>query len=92
MAICYSQQEAAMTWTLARAKDRLSEVIRQAREAGPQTISVRGEPKAVVISREDYEALRDPGAPKTLKDLLRAMNLEGVDLARDQRPPRDIDL
>lgn len=28
----------------------------------------------------------------TLKDLLRAMNLEGVDLTHDQAPTRDIEL
>lgn len=33
-----------------------------------------------------------PNDPKTLKDLLRAMNLEGVDLTRDPSPTRDIDL
>ena len=53
---------------------------------------MRGEPKAVVISNDDYEALCDPDAPKTLKELLMRMNLEGVDLERDQTPTRDIDL
>jgi prevent-host-death family protein len=81
-----------MTWTLAKAKDQLSELIRQAQEAGPQRISVRGEPKAVVISSDDYEALCDPDAPKTLKELLLRMNLDGVDLTRDQAPARDIEL
>jgi antitoxin Phd len=81
-----------VTWTLARAKDQLSELIRQAGEAGPQTISVRGEAKAVVISADDYAALCDPDAPKTLKALLRNFNLEGVDLDRDQTPARDLDL
>jgi antitoxin Phd len=81
-----------MNWTLARAKDQLSEVIRQAQESGPQAITVRGERKAVVLSEADYEALRDPNAPKTLKELLLRLNLEGVDLTRDQTPARDIDL
>lgn len=80
-----------MTWTLARAKDQLSELIRQAQEAGPQKISVRGEPKAVVLSNDDYEALCAPNAPKTLKELLLRMNLDGVDLERDQTPTRDIE-
>jgi prevent-host-death family protein len=84
--------EPHVSWTLARAKDQLSEVIRQAQQAGPQKITVRGEPKAVVLSNEDYEALCDPGAPKTLKELLMRMNLEGVDLSRDQTPTPDVDL
>ena len=79
-------------WSLAEAKNRLSELVKRARQHGPQTISVRGERAAVVLSASEYDALTAPGAPKTLKDLLRAMNLEGVDLSRDPRPPRDIDL
>ena len=81
-----------MNWTLARAKDHLSEVIRQAQEVGPQAITVRGQRKAVVLSDADYEALRDPNAPRDLKELLLQLNLEGVDLTRDQTPARDIDL
>lgn len=81
-----------MNWTLARAKDRLSEVVRRAIDQGPQTISVRGQETAVVLSKVDYEHLLDPGAPKTLKDLLEGMNLDGVDLSRDQTPTRDLDV
>ncbi len=81
-----------MNWTLARAKDHLSEVIRRAQDYGPQSITVRGERKAVILSEADFEALRDPGAPRTLKALLRSINLEDVDLARDPRPARDIEL
>jgi prevent-host-death family protein len=78
-------------WSLAEAKNRLSELVRRSK-TGPQTISVRGERAAVVMSADDYDALTAPEAPRTLKDLLRAMNLDGVDLTRDPRPPRDIDL
>jgi prevent-host-death family protein len=38
------------TWQLQEAKNKLSEVIRRAREEGPQTITVRGE-DAVVLAR-----------------------------------------
>lgn len=81
-----------MSWTLAQAKDQLSEVVRRAVDQGPQTISVRGQDTAVVMSKADYEHLKDPQAPATLKDLLSQMDLEGVDLARDPSPPRDIEL
>ncbi len=37
------------TWQLQEAKNKLSEVIRRAREEGPQTITVRGE-DAVVLA------------------------------------------
>ena len=92
MAIIYSQMEPAMSWTLARAKDQLSEVIRQARDKGPQVISVRGRETAVVLSKADYEHLREPNAPGSLLELLGRMNFDGVDLSRDQTPARDIDL
>jgi prevent-host-death family protein len=78
-------------WTLADAKDQLSEVVRRARRQGPQTISVRGERAAVVISATEYDALTKPDHARSLKDLIRSMNLDGVDLTRDPRPPRDID-
>ena len=82
-----------MTWTLARAKDHLSEVIREAVASGPQTISVRGHETAVVLAKADYDRLAAPRSMKTFKDFLVSIpSLGGVDLTRDQSPPRDIDL
>jgi len=80
-----------MTWTLAQAKDQLSEVVRRAVDEGPQSISVRGRDAAVLLSRADYDRLTDPGAPTSLVQFLKTMNLEGVDLTRDQTPVRDLD-
>jgi len=87
-----TERQPSQDWSLADAKNQFSEVVRRARRQGPQTINVRGERAAVVVSASEYDALISPEAPKTLKDLLRGMNLEGIDLTRDQRPPRDIDL
>jgi len=42
------------TWQLQEAKNKLSEVIRRAREEGPQTITVRGEDAVTVVSAEAY--------------------------------------
>ena len=44
-------------WQLQDAKARFSEVVRRAAEEGPQYVSVRGEPTAVVLSERDYRAL-----------------------------------
>ena len=44
-------------WQLQDAKARFSEVVRRAAEEGPQHVSVRGEPAAVVLSEEDYRQL-----------------------------------
>ena len=81
-----------MSWTLARAKDQLSEVVRRALDDGPQTISVRGRETAVVLSKADFDQLRDSDGGGDLKDLLAGFDLEGLDLERDPNPARDIDL
>jgi prevent-host-death family protein len=82
-----------MTWTLAQAKDQLSEVVRRAANDGPQRISVRGKPAAVVVSQAEYDRLA-PATPKPdfVEFLLSIPSLEGVDLERDKTPPRDIDV
>lgn len=81
-----------MNWSLAKAKDNLSEVIRRSRTEGPQEISIHGQDAAVVLSAEDYSRLRDPRAPKDFKDwLLNGPSLEGVEIERDRRPSREID-
>lgn len=82
-----------MRWTLADAKNQLSEVVRRARDQGPQTISVRGSDTAIVLSKQDYERLRDPERPKDFKAwLLGGPSLEDLDLERDRSPPRDVEL
>jgi prevent-host-death family protein len=52
------------------AKARFSEVVRLAREVGPQRVTVRGRDAVVVVSSEEYDRLRHPG---TGADLVRAM-------------------
>jgi prevent-host-death family protein len=44
-------------WQLQEAKARFSEVIRRAVDEGPQHVSVRGEPAAVVLSEQAYRQL-----------------------------------
>ena len=45
------------TWQLQDAKARFSELVRRAREQGPQHVSVRGEPSVVVVSEEEFAHL-----------------------------------
>jgi prevent-host-death family protein len=55
--------------TLQDAKNRFSEVVQRARREGPQTVTLRGERAAVVLSAADYDALvRD--RPSLVDDLL----------------------
>lgn len=44
-------------WQLQEAKARLSEVVRRAVDDGPQHVSVRGEPAAVILSEQEYRQL-----------------------------------
>jgi prevent-host-death family protein len=58
-----------MNWPLQDAKNRFSEVVQRARREGPQTVTLRGERAAVVLSAADYDALvRD--RPSLVDDLL----------------------
>jgi len=79
-------------WQLQDAKARLSELIKSAHEEGPQQVTVRGKPSAVVISVEEFEAMKKqrPG----FVALMRASPLVGVDLAidRNRSPVRDVSL
>jgi prevent-host-death family protein len=58
-----------MDWPLQHAKNRLSEVVQRARREGPQTVTLRGERAAVVLSAADYDALTR-NRPSLVDDLL----------------------
>jgi antitoxin Phd len=82
-------------WQLQEAKARLSELVKQAATGGPQEITVRGEPAAVVLSPADYDRLRrDTRKAPNLSDFLLASPLAGLDLEfeRDRSLARDADL
>jgi prevent-host-death family protein len=44
-------------WHLQDAKNNFSKVVRLARSEGPQTVTLRGERAAVVLSIDEYERL-----------------------------------
>ncbi len=78
-------------WQLQEAKARLSEVVRRAVDEGPQHVSVRGEPAAVVLSEKDYRQLTDKrpsivdhilGGDPWADDLVDAINDRPRDLDR----------
>jgi prevent-host-death family protein len=79
------------TWALQDAKNRLSELVRQALGEGAQEITIRGEPAVTVIATRELQRLR--GQPQNLVDFLRASPLRGLELApRDHDTGRDLDL
>jgi len=79
-----------MTWNLADAKNRLSEVVNRALTKGPQTITRRND-TVVLISAERYGELT--GKKLDFKEyLLQGIGLDELDLTRDQTPMRDVEL
>lgn len=79
-----------MTWNLADAKNRFSELVNKALKEGPQRVRRRND-AVVVVSAAEFERLsgRRPG----FKDyLMLGEPLDGIDLERDSSPSRDADL
>lgn len=83
-------------WQLQDAKNRFSEVVKRAREEGPQTVTVHGQRAAVVISALEFDALIKPrmsfvdfllaDAPDAAPwpdDVVDAINDRGTDTGRD---------
>jgi antitoxin Phd len=79
-------------WQLQEAKARLSEVIRKAAKEGPQSITVHGEPTAVVISQEEYIRLKHPRG--SFVEFMRQSPLYGLelDLKREQTLTREAEV
>ena len=77
-----------MEWNLADAKNRFSEVVNLALTEGPQRIRRRKD-TVVVVAEEEFERL--VGQRPTFKDYLaQGESFEGLDLARDPSPSRDV--
>lgn len=79
-------------WALQDAKAKFSEMVREAQAEGPQEITLRGEPIAVVLSSEEYHRLITPR--KRFVELIRSSPLMGtdVDFERTQTPTRELEL
>jgi prevent-host-death family protein len=79
-------------WPLQEAKNRLSHVVEQACTSGPQTITVRGREKVVVLAIDEYRRLTRP--TDRLSEFLRRSPLHGIDLdvERSADTGRDVEL
>lgn len=79
-------------WQLQEAKNRLSQVVDSALHNGPQTITLRGKPAAVVISFAEYRKL---AMPRTgLSEFFRQSPLHDVelDISRSTDLSREVEL
>ncbi len=79
------------TWPVQDAKTRLSEVIERARTEGPQTITRHGTERAVLLSIEDYRALR-AHKPDFKAHLLGGPKVDEFSLERDRDTGRTLEL
>jgi prevent-host-death family protein len=79
-------------WQLQDAKARLSELIKSAHNEGPQQVTVRGKPSVIVISIEDFEAMKRQ-RPRFV-DLMRSSPLAGeaLTIERSESLTRDVSL
>lgn len=88
-----SSAAALPVWKLEDAKARFSEVVRLARERGPQRVTVRGRDAVVVLSASDYARLAPAAAGVSLAALFgdgpfsRFENFEDT-LVRESSPVR----
>jgi len=79
-------------WQLQEAKAKFSELVKQTKSA-PQTITVRGEPVAVIVSIQKYRNLVKP--EKNLHEFLSSSPLSNTELHISRNLSttlRDIDL
>ncbi|MEZ2128170.1 MULTISPECIES: type II toxin-antitoxin system Phd/YefM family antitoxin [unclassified Sinorhizobium] len=79
-------------WKLQDAKARFSEVVRQAREDGPQRVTIRGHDAVVVMSVEEFERLAPQKARMPFVQFMESLHLDGLDLEREPDFGRDIEL
>ncbi len=83
-------------WQLQDAKNRFSEVVKRAKEDGPQTVTVHGQRAAVVVSALEFDALVKPrmsfvdfllsnpsGASAWSNDVVEVINDRSKDTGRD---------
>jgi prevent-host-death family protein len=83
-------EDCEMTWNLADAKNRFSELVSLALTKGPQRVTRRKD-SVVVIAATEYERLT--GKHSSFKAYLsRGESFEGLDLRRDPSPSRDVAL
>jgi prevent-host-death family protein len=76
-------------WQLKEAKNKLSRVVENALDDGPQIITRRGVEVAVVLSYAEYQKML--ASRQRLSDFFRGSPLAGVDvdLTRDTSDARD---
>lgn len=81
-------------WRLQDAKAQFSELVRRAREKGPQRVTVHGKDAVVVVDADEWDRLKKPVSGRDLVDALASSPLRDVPIERlsVKSPVRDVQL
>lgn len=81
-------------WRLQDAKARFSEVVKRAREHGPQRVTLHGKDAVVIVSAESYDRARERHTGRRLVEALAASPLTDIMLERPfiSGPVRDVEV
>ncbi len=79
-------------WKLEDAKARFSEVVRHAREEGPQRVTVRGQDAVVIMSVEEFERLAPETPREPFVQFMEGLHLSDLELEREIDRGRDAKL
>jgi prevent-host-death family protein len=69
-------------WRLQDAKARLSEVVRQAQQRGPQRVTLHGRDAVVVVRADEFDRMRRPIAGRDIVAALATSPFADVDFER----------
>jgi antitoxin Phd len=74
------------TYTVAEAKNRLTELLHEVEREGPVQVTRRGKPIAFVISVDEYERLQQgrPSFWAAYVEFRRRLDADGIDLNPDE--------
>ncbi|GAA3748940.1 prevent-host-death family protein [Spinactinospora alkalitolerans] len=79
-----------MHWQIQEAKQRFSELVRSAKNDGPQIVTRHGDEEVVVIDITEYRHLTEPSM--TFKDyLLSGPKVDDLEIPRSPDLPRTIE-
>ena len=89
-----SRAKASTGWQLQEAKARFSELVRRARQEGPQRVTVHGREEVVVIGADDYRKLAGERTGHALVEAMGQSPHRSTSVAprRQRLPVRDVEL
>jgi prevent-host-death family protein len=81
-------------WRLQDAKAQFSELVRRAREKGPQRVTVHGKDAVVVVDADEWDRIKKPVSGRDLVEALANSPLKDVPIERlsVKSPVRDVKL